>query len=191
MKKIEKGTKILLLTNGLILISSAMIAPIYAIYVEKIWWDLMDASIALWLFALTAGIITLLSWNFTDRLKNKTYIIIFWYVLIWIGFFLYTIVDSIMFLFAVQILIWIWEAIYSPPFDALYWESLKDKEKWFGWWIWEFTNYITIAIWAFTWWIMVTYLWFNSIFISMWILCFSSAFYLFIISWNKEIGLNK
>ena len=80
MKNLRKQTKILLLTNWLVLISAAMIAPIYAIYVEKIWWDLMDASIALWIFALTAGMITLLSWRFTDKIKNKTLIIILWYI---------------------------------------------------------------------------------------------------------------
>ena len=186
LKNLKKPTKILLLTNWLVLISAAMIAPIYAIYVEQIWGDLMDASIALGLFALTAWIFTLLSWNFTDKIKNKTLLIVLWYILIWIWFFLYTIVDSIMFLFAVQILIWIWEAIYSPPFDALYWESLKKNQRWFGWGVWEFTNYFTIAIWAFTWWLMVTYFWFNSIFISMWILCFVSALYLYLVSiWFK------
>jgi len=150
--------------------------------VEKIWWDLMDASIALGLFALTAGIITLFSGNITDKIKNQALIIVFWYILIWIWFLLYTIVDSVMFLFVVQVLIWIGEAIYSPPFDALYWESLKKWQRWFWWWMWEFINYFTIAIWAFTWWLMVTYLWFNSIFISMSLLCFFSAGYLYFIS---------
>ncbi len=182
MKKLKKSSKILLLTNWLVLISAGMIAPIYAIYVEKIGWDLMDASIALGLFALTAWIITLFSWKITDKIKNKILVIIFWYILIWIGFFLYTLVDSITFLFAVQVLIWIWEAIYSPPFDALYWESLKKWERWFGWGVWEFINYFTIAIWAFTGWLMVTYLGFNSIFIMMWMLCFFSAGYLYFIS---------
>jgi len=181
MKKIRKQTRILLLTNWLVLISAAMIAPIYAIYIKKIWWDLMDASIALWIFALTAGVITLISWNFTDKIKNKKNIIVFWYVLIWIWFFLYTIADDILFLFAIQVLIWIWEAIYSPPFDALYWKSLRKWKSGFWWWVWEFTNYFTAAIWAFTWWLMVTYIWFNSVFISMWLLCFWSALYLYFI----------
>jgi len=42
MKK--KKLKILLVTNGLILLSGAMIGPIYAIYVKKIGGDLLDAS---------------------------------------------------------------------------------------------------------------------------------------------------
>ncbi len=182
MKWFKKETRLLLFTNSLVLVSAAMVAPIYALYVKEIWWNLMDASIALWLFALAAWIVTLLSWKYVDKAKNKTLIIVLWYSLIWIGFFLYTIVNSVIFLFLVQILIWIWEAIYSPAFDALYWDSLKKKYRWLWWGMWEFTNYVTIALWAFGWGLMVTYLWFNSIFISMWILCFFSAWYLYFIS---------
>ena len=187
---LRKTTKLLLVTNSFVLISAAMIAPIYAIYVEKIWWDLMDASIAFGLFALSAWIVTLISWKYTDKIKNKILVIVFGYIIIWFWFFLYTIVDSIAFLFAVQVLIWIWEAIYSPAFDALYWESLRKKQRWFGWWMWEFTNYLTIAIWAFSWWLIVTHLWwFNTIFISMWLLCFFSAWYLYFVShkWKHKI----
>ena len=190
MKNLKKTTKILLFTNSLVLVSAAMVAPIYAIYVEEIWWDLMDASIALWLFALSAWIVTLLSWKYVDKIKNKTLIIVFGYILIGFWFFLYTLVDSIIFLFAVQVLIWIWEAIYSPAFDALYWESLKKWQRWAGWWIWEFTNYLTIAIWAFSWWLIVTHLWwFNTIFISMWLLCFFSAGYLYFVASKWECKL--
>ncbi len=189
-KNLKKSTKILLFTNSLVLVSAWMIAPIYAIYVEKIWGDLMDASIALGLFALSAWIVTLLSGKYVDKMKNKTLIIVLGYILIGLWFFLYTFVNSIIFLFSVQVLIWIWEAIYSPAFDALYWESLKKGQRWLGWGLWEFTNYITIAIWAFSGWLIVTYLWwFNTIFISMWLLCFYSAGYLYFVASKEECKL--
>ena len=98
MIKLRFSTKILLLTNSLVLIAAAMIAPIYAIYVKKIWWDLMDASVALWLFALAAWLVTLVSGNYVDKVKNKSLIIVLWYALIWIWFILYTIADNIYFL---------------------------------------------------------------------------------------------
>ena len=80
MKKIKfkKLTKILLWTNWLILTAVAMLAPIYAIFVDKIWWNLMDASIAGWIFALSAGITSLISWKITDNLKKKILKKYFW-----------------------------------------------------------------------------------------------------------------
>ena len=191
VKKFKKATKILLFTNWLVLIAVAMIAPIYAIFVKDIWWDLMDASIAWWIFALSAWITSLISWKITDNLKIKTNVIVFWYIFMGIWFFLYTIVDSIMFLFLVQVLIWFWEAIYSPSFDALYWNNLNKKQRWLEWGAWESMNYFTIAIWAFMWGLMVTYIWFNSIFILMGILCMWSWLYLYIISKRKKCKIKQ
>jgi len=190
-KKFKKATKILLLTNWLVLIAVAMLAPIYAIFVDKVWWDLMDASIAWWIFALSAWITSLISWKITDNLKKKTNVVVFWYFLMWIWFFLYTIVDSVLFLFFVQALIGFGEAIYSPSFDALYWNNLNKKQRWLEWGAWESMNYFTIAIWAFIWWLMVTYLWFNSIFIFMWLLCFGSWTYLYILSNHKKCKIKQ
>lgn len=178
MKPLKNTTKLLLFTNWLILISFAMLAPIYAIFIKDIWWDLMDASIAWWLFALSAGITSLISWKITDKIKHKSYVVIFWYYIMWIWSALYTLVDSISFLFIVQIIVWLWEAIYSPSFDALYWNNIHKKQQWLEWWTWESMNYFTIAIWSFIWWFLVTYLWFNSIFIIMSILCFLSGTFL-------------
>ena len=184
-KKFKRSIKTLLLTNGLVLIAVAMIAPIYAIFVKDIWGDLMDASMAWWIFALSAWITSLISWKVTDRLKRKILVVVFWYYIMGIWFFLYLLVDSILFLFAVQVFIWLWEAIYSPSFDALYWNNINKKQKGLEWGAWESMNYFTIAIWAFSWWILVTYLGFNSIFILMWTLCMVSWTYLYILS-SKE-----
>lgn len=179
MKKLRNATKILLATNALILVSWAMLWPIYALFVKNIWWDLMDASFAWWLFAFTAWITTLLSWKYADSLKNQSLVLFLGYIIIWLWFFLYLIVDSIMMLFFVQIIIWLWEAIYSPAFDSLYSKHLHKKQSWFEWWIWESMNYFTIAIWAFAWWIIVSNFGFSIIFIVMWTLSILSWIYVF------------
>lgn len=57
----NRATHILLATNGAVLISAAMIGPIYALIVERVGGDLLDASIAGGVFALAAGITTFLS----------------------------------------------------------------------------------------------------------------------------------
>ena len=57
----NKAIRILLTTNSFILIASAMLAPIYALFVEEIGSDLLDASYAFAVFAFVAGITTLIS----------------------------------------------------------------------------------------------------------------------------------
>lgn len=79
----------------MILISWAMLAPLYAIFVQKIWGSILDASIASWLFALTAWIITLFSWNYVDKIDNEYIIIMLWYLLTWTWFILYIFATNI------------------------------------------------------------------------------------------------
>lgn len=54
----NKPLKVLLGTNVLILVSGYMFIPIYAIFVEKIGGNLMDAGFAAGIFALSAAIVT-------------------------------------------------------------------------------------------------------------------------------------
>jgi len=69
------------------LIAAATLAPIYALYVEKIGGDLLDASIAAGIFALAAGITTLISGKYADHLRHSEEVIIVGYLLIGLGFF--------------------------------------------------------------------------------------------------------
>jgi len=43
---LNRGLRILLVTNAMILLAGAMLGPIYAIFVEKVGGNLLDASIA-------------------------------------------------------------------------------------------------------------------------------------------------
>lgn len=174
MKHIRKSIKILLYTNGIVLVAAAMIGPIYALFVEEIGGNLMDASFAGAAFALSAGITTLLFGRIADKSSKKSLILALGYVLMGLGFFSYIFVESIMHLFLVQILIGLGEAIYSPAFDALYSEHIHKKQSGTEWWIWEAVNYFALAIGAFVWWIIVTYYGFDMVFILMWVFCISS-----------------
>ena len=73
MKKpfLNKALRILLSTNAMILMAGAMLGPIYAIFVEDVGGDLLDASLAGGIFALVAGITTLLSGKYSDKIRNS------------------------------------------------------------------------------------------------------------------------
>lgn len=180
MKRLfNKAIRILLVTNGLILIAGAMLGPIYALFVEKIGGDLLDASYAFGVFALAAGITTFVSGRYSDRMKENELIVVLGYGIMGMGFFGYTLVNSIWSLLVIQIIIGLGEAIYVPAFDALYSKHLDSHKSGREWGVWEAINYFAIAFGAVAGGLLVTFFGFNTIFVTMGLLCFASAIYIF------------
>lgn len=180
MKRLfNKQIRILLVTNGLILISGAMLGPIYALFVEKIGGDLLDASYAFGVFALAAGITTFVSGKYADKLKENELIVVCGYGIMGVGFLSYILVNSIISLLAVQVIIGLGEAIYTPAFDAVYSKHLDGHKSGREWGAWEAINYFTTAFGAIAGGLLVTFFGFNTIFVIMGLLCFSSATYIF------------
>ena len=176
---LNKALRIMLFTNGLILLAGAMLGPIYALFVEKIGGNLMDASIAGAIFALVAGITTFLSGKYSDKIKENELVMVFGYAVMGIGFLLYITIDSILALFLIEALIGFGEAIYAPVFDAVYSKHIDRRESGKQWGAWESTNYFMAAIGAIVGGGIVTLFGFQTLFIIMAMLCFGSAFYIY------------
>lgn len=180
MKRLfNKQIRILLATNGLILISGAMLGPIYALFVEKIGGDLLDASYAFGAYALAAGITTLISGKYADKLKENELIVVAGYIIMALAFFGYTLVNSIWSLLLVQVIIGLGEAIYSPAFDAVYSKHLDGHKSGREWGAWESINYFTTALGAVAGGFLVTFFGFNAMFVTMGFLSLFSAVYIF------------
>lgn len=175
----NRALRILLITNGLILLASAMLGPIYALYVQKVGGDLLDASLAGSVFAFIAGLTVLLSGKYSDKLPQKKLIVVMGYVIIGLGFLLYTKVSSIKFLLLVQVIIGFGDAIYSAPFNTLYSEHLDEGKDGAEWGTWEALNYFSTATGALIGGLLVTNFGFAPLFIVMAAMCFSSAFYVY------------
>jgi len=176
---LNKALRIMLSTNGLILLAGAMLGPIYALFVEEIGGDLMDASIAGGIFALTAGITTFLSGKYSDKIKENELVIVFGYMVMGIGFLLYMIVNSILTLFLVEALLGFGEAIYAPVFDAVYSKHTDGRKSGKQWGAWESMDYFTAAVGTIIGGLVVTKFGFNAMFIIMAMLCFISALYIY------------
>ncbi|NQT50300.1 MFS transporter [Candidatus Kuenenbacteria bacterium] len=182
MKKIfNKALRILLTTNGMLLLAGAMLGPIYALFVEEIGGDLLDASLAGAMFAAAAGVTVLISGKYADKIKEGKTIVVIGYGLIGIGFLLLTQVHTMWTLLLVQVIIGIGEAIYSPAFDALYSRHL-DKNK-FGreWGAWEALMYFSTAAGAIIGGIVVTMFGFTILFVIMGVLSLLSALYIYLL----------
>lgn len=175
----NKALRVLLVTNAMVLVAAAMLGPIYALFVERIGGNLLDASLTGGIFALAAGITTLLAGRYADKIKHDEKIVAFGYVMMGIGFFLYLYVNSIWFLFLVQVVIGFGEAIYAPAFDALYTLHVTEKKAGREWGAWESMNYFTLAVGAVVGGFIVANFGFNVIFVIMGLLCVASAAYIY------------
>ena len=178
MKFLNRQIRILIITNGFILIARAMLGPIYALFVEEVGGDLLNAAFAFAIYAIVAGIVTLISGKYTDKLKENELIIVFGYGIIGLSFFGYIFVNSIWSLFLIQFILGIGEAIYAPAFDAIYSKYLGKGKSGRDWSIWESVNYFTIAIGAISGGLLVVFFGFNMMFIIMGLLSLSSALYI-------------
>lgn len=176
-KLFNKALRILLLTNGMVLFSVAMFAPIYAVFVEKIGGDILDASYAYGAFAAAAGFVSIFSGRISDKI-NKKATLITGYLLIGLGFLGYVWVDSVTDLLIVQVIIGMGEAVYSPSFDALYSKHLDHGKSASEWGAWESLNYFSITFGAVGGGLIVKYFSFDAMFLIMSLLAFISSLYL-------------
>lgn len=175
----NKPLKVLLSTNVLILISGYMFIPIYAIFVEQIGGNLMDAGFAAGIFAVSATIVTFFAGKLSDRKRYSKYILLYGYLLIGFGFFSLQYITTIKMLFIIQVIIGMGEAVYSPAFDKLYSQHVNKKSAGKQWGAWESLSYFSHAVGSCVGAIIAYYFSFNVLFIVMAALCFISGFYLY------------
>lgn len=175
----NRALRILLITNALILIASYMLGPIYAIFIEDIGGNLLDASFAGATFALSAGITSLLSGRMSDKVNRPELVVVFGYILIGIGYILYIFVNSIWFLLVCQVVIGLGEAIYSPAFDRVYSGHLTENKIGREWAAWESMNYFSAAVGALIGGLIAVNFGFDTLFTIMASLCLLSALYIY------------
>lgn len=179
MKRIfNRPIRILLATNALILATGALIGPIYALFVEEIGGDLLGAGLSAAVFSLTAGIVTLVSGRYSDKVKENELIVVAGYLIMAIGFFGFLLVGSIWSLLIVQVIVGFGEAIYAPAFDALYSKHQDKRKAGRTWGAWETTYYFVRALGALAGGIIATAFGFNGIFVLMGTLSLISALYI-------------
>lgn len=182
--KRKKGTgntalRILLITNGLVVFSAAMLGPIYALFVRDIGGDILDTGLAASVFTATAGIVVFLSGKFSDRIRENELIVAVGYVIMGTGFLLYTQVDSVAQLLLVQVFIGLGEALYSPSFDALYSKHLDPKRSGAQWGTWESMNYFSVAFGALAGSTVASLFGFQTLFVVMACSAYVSALYIY------------
>jgi len=132
--------KLLVTSYGFSMFSEGIILPIYAVFVQGIGGDILDASGAMAIFLITEGLVTIivhrLGWVNRHRLKVMT---VGW--AIWtLGIGVYLLISSVLMLFLAQVLTAIGNALADPIFDQELANHTDKKSEEFEWGFWEGSN---------------------------------------------------
>lgn len=181
LKKHTSNTalRILLITDGLVVFSGAMLGPIYALFVRDIGGDILDTGLAASVFMATAGIVVFLSGRFSDKMKETELVVALGYAIMGAGFLSYLLVHTVVQLLIVQVVIGLGQALCSPSFDALYSKHVDAKRSGSQWGAWESMNYFAIAFGALAGSTVVSIFGFQALFIIMSCFAFTSALYIY------------
>lgn len=123
--------KILISSYGFSLFSESILVPIYAIFVQKIGGDILEASGAMATFLITQGIFTLIIHKM--KWRNKTLLLGGGWAIWVIGIASYLLITNVAMLFVTQILTAIGNAIADPLLFEELAEHTDRKAKEFEW----------------------------------------------------------
>ena len=163
----NKKIKLLLTLDGFRIFSLGLLGPIYAIFVEKIGGDVLEAGAAFALYSIVLGIFAIVVGKLGDRVKNQTVLLLIGYSLLSVGFFGYLFVERSLHLMLVQVILGIGGAFAAPVFDGIFSANL-DKGRYNSEWAdWEAVNYIATGVAAIAGSLIVTYFGFDVLFMVM------------------------
>jgi len=142
----RKWLKILLAADFFLILGFGMITPIYAIFVEQIGGNILDASGAWAIFSFTSGILMYLIGKWEDKDKHYAKMLFIGYILRGVAFLGYFFVQNTYHLFGVQLILGLAGAVAIPSYDALYSKFLEKGKFAEEWSLWEGMNMIVGAV---------------------------------------------
>lgn len=143
------------------------------------WGGILETGLATSILAVTSGFVVIFTGKLSDEVRNSELIVVLGFFLLGVSFLLYNFVNSLAFLAVVQVIGGIAMAIYDPAYDALYSKHLRKHAAGREWGTWEAMSYFSQAFGAGFGALVAALFGFNVLFITMALLCFTSAVYIF------------
>jgi MFS family permease len=121
-------SRILLLAYLISTFSEGVILPVYAVFVQKIGGDILDAGLALGIFMIGQGLFTFLIHNMKKRTYNQriNLMVIGWFIWL-IGIFLYMAVSNKWMLFLTELMLALGNATADPIYEEEFASAAKKK----------------------------------------------------------------
>jgi len=134
---IRKDSKILLISSFFGHFALGLLGPIYALFVQNIGGDLLEAGIAYALFSIFAGIFVIIFGMSKFFEKHIRHMVVIGYALMSLSCLGYMLVTNSAQLFIVQILLGIASGILEPNWDSLFAEKMPAKDASKNWALWS------------------------------------------------------
>ena len=126
----HKNIKLLLGASILIHSGVNFLSPIFAIYIGKIGGTILDAGIAVGIYAILKGLLYFVFKNIKEDKVSKKVMISSGYFIMGIGYFLYMYASMPVHIYFIQAILSIGETIITPSWSAVIAMSLqKGKER--------------------------------------------------------------
>lgn len=113
--------------------AEGILMPIYAIFVQKIGGDILEASGAIAIFLIVNGVATIAIHRIGWSQKHRRLLMVWGWLLWVIGIGSYFVVSSTVTLFITQVLIALGNAIADPAFDAELDDNIDTRLKSYEW----------------------------------------------------------
>ena len=113
--------------------AEGIIMPIYAVFVQKIGGDILDATGAIATFMIVNGIATILIHRMQWSQQHRRLLMIGGWLVWVVGIFSYFAISTTFTLFLTQVLVALGNAIADPAFDAELDDNIDDPLKSYEW----------------------------------------------------------
>ncbi len=177
-EKFNKSLRILITVNTVMVFIIGMLAPFYAVFVQKIGGNIAFAGFSWALFSIVAGVLTLLFGRWQLKVKEQELLLALGYLIRGIVFLSYAFMGSIAQLIFTQIFWGIGAALGTPAFDAVYSAHTNQKDSIVQWGQWEGIAAIATGAAAIVGGILIQTIGYFSVFIGMSILSFLLGIYI-------------
>jgi len=127
----------LITTNTTMVFIIGMLAPFYAVFVQKIGGGIAFAGFSWAVFAIVAGILTLLFGRLQMKVKEQELLLALGYFIRGAVFLSYAFMGGIAQLMLTQVLWGVGAALGSPAFDAIYSSHTDQTDSIVQWGQWE------------------------------------------------------
>lgn len=125
--------------------SAGLLGPIYAIFVQQIGGNILDAGIAWAIYSITIGVSTIIFSKFEDHMSNEK-LIVAGYGLMTFGFLAYYFVAAPIHLFIVELFFGITTAFQDPAWEAFFTKKVDKGREARQWGDWESGKYVAAGV---------------------------------------------
>lgn len=133
----HRQLKLFLTADAFYTLAFGMLGPIYAVFVQEIGGDILQAGTAWAIFMISSGMGIFLMGRLQDRIKKDKAFLIAGYAMRSLGFLGYYFVSNVAQMFVLQVFLGLSVIVISPATYSFYARRVDNKKMASEWAVWE------------------------------------------------------